>query len=52
LYLNSIEVDKVGEEGELIIAEIDVSREGDLLVDHIEPIMSRGILVKCISATK
>ena len=51
-HLNGIEVDKVRKKGELIITEVVISREGDLLVDHVEAIMSRDILIIRIATTK
>ena len=45
MYLDGIEVDKVREEGELVITKVVIAGKGDLLVDHVEAIMSRDILI-------
>ena len=38
-YLQSVEVGEVGKEGKFVITKVVVSREGDLLVHHVQAIV-------------
>ena len=47
--LNGVKENKVGKKGQLIITEVVVSREGDLLVDHVQPVVGGETVVGAVT---